>query len=115
MLLHLLLFVLASAERIYLDNNRQPNWTNDKGPSFAQSEQIHLALGSSSDSLSVTWLTFDDTNMSSVQYGSSFPLNNSVPAKISLFIVRNIYALKKFVFLGRWLSKIKALHSSRMD
>lgn len=99
------LFILTiNAKRVYLDEDRKLPWKTDdpnRGPYYGQPEQVHLALGETLDSLSITWLTFDDTNCSFVEFGTRFPLDKSVEAEISSFIVSYIYYFKVLILFKK--------------
>ncbi|KAK6040951.1 Ser/Thr phosphatase family protein [Cooperia oncophora] len=72
MLPWLLTIFLVVTARQYLPRDRVPKWkTSDPnyGPDYGQPEQIHLSLGASPTEVVVTWLTFDDTEKSLVNYG----------------------------------------------
>ncbi|KAK0408941.1 hypothetical protein QR680_004253 [Steinernema hermaphroditum] len=89
---HLLLFVLFfdfSHSHTFLNPNRTPHWKNDdpnQGPFFGQPEQVHLSYGGSPNKIIVTWLTFDDTLDSIVEYGETEQLLSNVKGNCSLFI-----------------------------
>ncbi|VDM69540.1 unnamed protein product [Strongylus vulgaris] len=70
----ILLVITLAAAREYLAPNRIPKWKTDDpnyGPDFGQPEQIHLSIGENPNEMVVTWLTFDDTGKSLVNYGTS--------------------------------------------
>lgn len=72
MLKYLALVVAVAGSRVYLPSNRVPKWKTadpNYGPDYGQPEQIHLSLGASPSEMVVTWLTFDDTEKSLVNFG----------------------------------------------
>jgi len=72
-----------------LKEDRQIHWKSEDanhGPYFGQPEQIHLAYNGSPNRLSVTWVTFDDTETSYIQYGRNGQLNQKVQSRISRFV-----------------------------
>ena len=82
-----LIFVLVSG-REYLSKNRVPHWKTadpNKGPFYGQPEQVHLSYGGDPSKIIVTWLTFDDTIDSIVEYGTG-KLNRKVEGKVSKFV-----------------------------
>uniref|UniRef100_A0AC34PZH4 Purple acid phosphatase n=1 Tax=Panagrolaimus sp. JU765 TaxID=591449 RepID=A0AC34PZH4_9BILA len=63
---------IGIARRSFLKENRIPHWkTSDpnRGPYYGQPEQVHLSYGGDPSIQIVTWLTFDDTMESVVEYG----------------------------------------------
>uniref|UniRef100_A0A1I8AR97 Purple acid phosphatase n=1 Tax=Steinernema glaseri TaxID=37863 RepID=A0A1I8AR97_9BILA len=89
-LVFLLIFLGGLSEsHIFLDPNRTPHWKSDnpnKGPFFGQPEQVHLSYGGDPSRVIVTWLTFDDTLDSVVQYGETDDLSKSARGNCSLFV-----------------------------
>lgn len=73
----------------YLTEDRIPHWMDgnpNTGPDFSQPEQIHLSYGGDVTKLIVTWVTFDDTFNSFIEYGDSIDnLNSTIKAKVHLF------------------------------
>uniref|UniRef100_A0AC35FGD3 Purple acid phosphatase N-terminal domain-containing protein n=1 Tax=Panagrolaimus sp. PS1159 TaxID=55785 RepID=A0AC35FGD3_9BILA len=83
-----LFFVTVFCERTYLSSNRKPHWKTDnpnRGPFFGQPEQVHLSYGGDPSKQIVTWLTFDDTVDSIVEYGIG-KLDLTVKGNASLFV-----------------------------
>lgn len=83
-----LFFVSCFCERNYLSPTRIPHWKTDNpnhGPFFGQPEQVHLSYGGDPTKQIVTWLTFDDTVDSIVEYGIG-KLDLSVRGNASLFV-----------------------------
>uniref|UniRef100_A0A914XYM1 Purple acid phosphatase n=1 Tax=Panagrolaimus superbus TaxID=310955 RepID=A0A914XYM1_9BILA len=76
------------AERSYLSPNRKPHWKTDdpnRGPFFGQPEQVHLSYGGDPSKQIITWVTFDDTVDSVVEYGIG-KLDLTVRGNASLFV-----------------------------
>lgn len=86
----LVFFIYVYSERTYLQEDRYIYWQTgnpNKGPYYGQPEQIHLSLGDSISEISITWLTFDDTKSSFVEFGITMPpFTKKVQSKISRFI-----------------------------
>ncbi|CAB3397168.1 unnamed protein product [Caenorhabditis bovis] len=85
-----LLFSLSTSWK-FLENDRVPNWKklNDLniGPIYGQPEQVHISYGGDPTSYIVTWLTYDDTLHSYVEYGTnSRKLENRVEGRCSVFL-----------------------------
>ncbi|KAI6189505.1 hypothetical protein M3Y97_00015700 [Aphelenchoides bicaudatus] len=93
--------VFVEAERTYLDPNREFYWQNEdinhRRPYYGQPEQVLLSFGGSVDKMFVTWVTFDDTNTSTVQYGLQMPMDKSVVAKVSLFVDGGKAKTKRYI------------------
>lgn len=86
-----LLLITEISTREYLNIDRIPSWKakNDPniGPAFGQPEQIHLAYGGDPSSYSVTWLTYDDTLKSIVEYGTDIgDLKWSTEGRCAVFL-----------------------------
>jgi len=83
-----LIFCVIVDGREYLSKNRTPHWkTSDpnRGPFYGQPEQVHISYGGDPSKMIVTWLTFDDTIDSVVEYGIG-RLNKKVEGKVSRFV-----------------------------
>ncbi|KAI6193172.1 Purple acid phosphatase [Aphelenchoides besseyi] len=79
----------CSAARQILAADRKVEWKTadvNQGPRRAQPEQIHLAYGGAPSRMSITWVTFDDTDNSFVQYGENGKFGRTVKATISRFV-----------------------------
>uniref|UniRef100_A0A9J2PIR3 Purple acid phosphatase n=2 Tax=Ascaris TaxID=6251 RepID=A0A9J2PIR3_ASCLU len=89
--LRLLVSLLAGvciAHRQYLDPRRVPSWAlmgPNHGPFYAQPEQVALSYGGKPSSMWITWVTFDDTYASIVEYGIDDLVWNAT-GQTSLFI-----------------------------
>ncbi|KAI6224061.1 Purple acid phosphatase [Aphelenchoides besseyi] len=86
-----LLVVVSYCNAVHqiLAANRKVEWKTadvNQGPRRAQPEQIHLAYGGAPSRMSITWVTFDDTEDSFVQYGENGKLGRTVRATISRFV-----------------------------
>uniref|UniRef100_A0A183BKX1 Purple acid phosphatase n=1 Tax=Globodera pallida TaxID=36090 RepID=A0A183BKX1_GLOPA len=73
------------------DPNRVPHWKIEnninQGPFYGQPEQVHLSYGGETSKLWVTWLTFDDTLDSVVEWGEQYnQLTRRTSAKIDYFV-----------------------------
>uniref|UniRef100_A0A7E4ZS12 Purple acid phosphatase n=1 Tax=Panagrellus redivivus TaxID=6233 RepID=A0A7E4ZS12_PANRE len=81
-------FHFAKCERTYLEVGRTAHWMDpndaNRGPYYGQPEQVHLSYGGDPSRQIVTWLTFDDTVKSFVEYGTD-RFSTKVAANVTLF------------------------------
>ncbi|CAD5225057.1 unnamed protein product [Bursaphelenchus okinawaensis] len=61
------------------------NGKNHQAPFLGQPEQIHLSYAGHPSAYYVTWLTFDDTEESFVQFSSDLKFDHKIPSEISEF------------------------------
>ncbi|KAI1723870.1 calcineurin-like phosphoesterase domain-containing protein [Ditylenchus destructor] len=80
------IFVLANRHR--LDPLR--------GPYYGQPEQVHLSYGGDPSRIIVTWLTFDDTTESLVEYDTDYSLNKTVVATMDYFVDGGVEKKKRY-------------------
>ncbi|KAI6194353.1 Purple acid phosphatase [Aphelenchoides besseyi] len=89
LLLYVILVSCTLAERLGLPVNRKIGWKTENknhGPYRGQPEQVHIAYSGDVTKMSVTWLTYDDTERSFVEYGENGSFNRKVEAQISSFV-----------------------------
>ncbi|CAD5231609.1 unnamed protein product [Bursaphelenchus xylophilus] len=92
--MQLILFVLSafcvSATRDALRADRFISWkkkdSDHRAPFLGQPEQIHLSYGGHPSTYLVTWLTFDDTQSSQVQFGDDLIMRFNATSEISRFV-----------------------------
>lgn len=94
-------FTLISTHE-YLPINRIPEWKSkingNIGPSFGQPEQIHLAYGGDPTSYSITWMTYDDTLKSIVEYGTDISdLEHSVEGRCAVFLDGQKHSVWRYI------------------
>uniref|UniRef100_A0A1I7ZE13 Purple acid phosphatase n=1 Tax=Steinernema glaseri TaxID=37863 RepID=A0A1I7ZE13_9BILA len=84
-----------------LEADRTPHWKNgnpNQGPFYAQPEQVHLSYGGDPSSMIVTWVTFDDTLDSLVEFGpSDDALNSTAKGTTSLFVDGGKLKTKRYI------------------
>ncbi|CAL2046946.1 unnamed protein product [Caenorhabditis brenneri] len=86
----------------YLPLNRIPTWKakNDPniGPAFGQPEQVHLAYGGDFSTVTVTWLTYDDTLRSLVEYGTEISdLRDTVEGRCAVFLDGQKHSIWRYI------------------
>uniref|UniRef100_A0A914C5S6 Purple acid phosphatase N-terminal domain-containing protein n=1 Tax=Acrobeloides nanus TaxID=290746 RepID=A0A914C5S6_9BILA len=98
----LLIFGVSSvcSHRHHLNKNRKPHWFDENngnsGPFYGQPEQVHLAYGGSPDKVIITWVTYDDTIDSIVEYGIE-RMNQEVRGSASLFVDSGAKQTKRYI------------------
>ncbi|TKR70323.1 hypothetical protein L596_022364 [Steinernema carpocapsae] len=97
----LLLFLFIScAYGLQLKADRKAHWQTgnpNHGPFYGQPEQVHLSYGGDPSRVIVTWLTFDDTLSTTVEYGESDNLDLSANGNCSLFVDGGQRQTKRYI------------------
>ncbi|TKR70396.1 hypothetical protein L596_022430 [Steinernema carpocapsae] len=106
-LVFLLLFSLQNClgqlptGRTFLAADRNASWQDgnpNHGPFYAQPEQVHLSYGGDPSTMIVTWVTFDDTLASIVEYGPSDDhLDTVAKGNTSLFVDGGSQKSKRYI------------------
>ncbi|VDN55988.1 unnamed protein product [Dracunculus medinensis] len=95
-----LLIVSIDASRYSLNPERVTWWQikgdSNQGPSYAQPEQVALSYGGDPTSMWITWVTFDDTFISIVEYGTDKFMWSKM-GNTSLFIDGGLSRTKRYV------------------
>ncbi|CAI4222855.1 unnamed protein product [Auanema sp. JU1783] len=106
LILFLIIFIVKPVlcEREFLPKHRQPSWlikdNPNQGPNYAQPEQIKLSYGGHPSIMLVTWLTYDDTLHSIVEYGNK-QLRETSEGNCSVFVDEQPRAKYRFIHRAR--------------